>query len=285
MVGHCIFGNGIIKTIYQVGSRQGNMSPCVNSAFVHLRYCWAKVFIYLKKKAMQKINVISGGTSGLGFEIAHLLVKMGRNVLILGRNAEKVSDATIQLRKAGSNSIVESLICNIGNEDDIKLVASFLIKNKYSVDYLFNNAGMGMFLKADASTASIVDRVFEANLKGMILLTSQILRITPEEEELTIVNIMSTSAQVGRSEETIYCAAKWGARGYTEALRTELKGSKRNIIAVYPGGMKTDFWKIPGQNRDISSFMDPAEVAEKIVNAVLVSDRMVVTDITITRKR
>jgi hypothetical protein len=49
--------------------------------------------------------------------------------------------------------------------------------------------------------------------------------------------------------------------------------------------MKTDFWKIPGQNRDISSFMEPAEVAEKIVNAVLVADRLVVTDITINRKR
>ena len=48
--------------------------------------------------------------------------------------------------------------------------------------------------------------------------------------------------------------------------------------------MRTDFWKIPGQNQDISSFMDPAEVAEKIVNAVLVSDKMLVTDITINRK-
>ena len=176
------------------------------------------------------------------------------------------------------------MICNIGNEEDIRKVGDYLTKNKFSVEYLFNNAGMGLFTKADTSTSAMIDTVFEANLKGMILLTSEILRLTPEEEELTIVNIMSTSALFGRAEETIYCAAKWGARGYTEALRTELKGTKRNIIAVYPGGMRTDFWKIPGQNRDISSFMDPAEVAEKIVNAVLVSDKMLVTDITINRK-
>ena len=95
---------------------------------------------------------------------------------------------------------------------------------------------------------------------------------------------MSTSALLGRAEETIYCAAKFGARGYTEALRTELKGKNRNIIAVYPGGMKTDFWNIPGQNRNISGFMDPAEVARKIVNAVLDSKGMIVSDITINRK-
>jgi hypothetical protein len=49
--------------------------------------------------------------------------------------------------------------------------------------------------------------------------------------------------------------------------------------------MKTDFWKIPGQNRDISSFMDPAEVASTVVTAVMVSDKMLVTDITINRKK
>ena len=190
-----------------------------------------------------------------------------------------------RLKKSSKSFLAESLICNIGNEEDVRKVGEYLTNNDLSVEYLFNNAGMGLFTKADTSTSAMIDTVFEANLKGMILLTSEILRLTPEEEELTIVNIMSTSALFGRAEETIYCAAKWGARGYTEALRTELKGTKRNIIAVYPGGMRTDFWKIPGQNRDISSFMDPAEVAEKIVNAVIVTDKMFVTDITINRKK
>ena len=234
---------------------------------------------------MKKISVISGGTSGLGLEIASLLVKSGKNVLILGRNNKKLTEASSRLNKDSKNMLTESLICNIGKEEDVKKVGKYLTDKSFIVEYLFNNAGMGLFTKAHTSTSALIDTVFEANLKGMILLTSEILRLTPEEEELTIVNIMSTSALVGRTEETIYCAAKWGARGYTEALRTELKGSKRNIIAVYPGGMKTDFWAIPGQNRDISTFMDPAEVAEKIVNAVIVTDKMFVTDITINRKK
>jgi short-subunit dehydrogenase len=233
---------------------------------------------------MIKISVISGGSSGLGLEIAELLVKSGKNVLILGRNSKKLTEALTRLKKSAKNNLAESLICNIGKEEDIRKVGEYLTKNMLSVEYLFNNAGIGLFTKANTSTLAMIDRVFEANLKGMILITSEILRLTPEEEELTIVNIMSTSALLGRAEETIYCAAKWGARGYTEALRTELKGTKRNIIAIYPGGMRTDFWKILGQNRDISGFMDPAEVAAKIVNAVIGSDKMLVTDITINRK-
>ncbi|HEY5470554.1 MAG TPA: SDR family NAD(P)-dependent oxidoreductase [Bacteroidales bacterium] len=234
---------------------------------------------------MEKISVISGGTSGLGLEIAELLVKLGKNVLILGRDSTKLSEATARLKKSAKKSFVESLKCNIGKEEEILNVEKYISKKGLSVEYLYNNAGRGLFTKANTSTSAMIDSVFEANLKGMILLTSAVLRLTPDENELTIVNIMSTSALFGRAEETIYCAAKWGARGYTEALRTEFKGTNRNIIAVYPGGMKTDFWKIPGQNRNISTFMDPAEVAEKIVNAVIVTDKMFVTDITINRKK
>jgi len=234
---------------------------------------------------LKKISVISGGTGGLGLEIAELMVVSGKNVLILGRKKEKIHSAVARLEKLAKHSIVDAHCCNIGNEGDVRKTGEYLTMNGFTVEYLFNNAGMGLFTKADTSTSALIDMVFEANLKGMILLTSEILRLTPQEQELTIINIMSTSALYGRDEETIYCAAKWGARGYTEALRTELKGTKRNIIAVYPGGMKTNFWDIPGQNRDISTFMDPAEVAEKIVNAVIVTDRMFVTDITINRKK
>lgn len=233
---------------------------------------------------MKKVSVVSGGASGLGFEIASLLVKAGKNVIILSRNNDKLLTACGKLEEIASGNKPEAMICNIGNECDIKKVGDYLVRNKLHVEYLFNNAGMGLFVKSDSLTASMVDKVFEANVKGMILLTSEVLSMTPEEEELTIVNIMSTSALVGRAEETIYCAAKWGARGFTEALRVELKGKKRNIIAVYPGGMRTDFWNMPGKVKDLSAFMDPALVAEKIVNAVLLSDKMLVTDITINRR-
>ena len=233
---------------------------------------------------MKKIIIISGGSSGLGLEMAELLLKAGKNILILGRDKKRLANGLKRLNNHSFQGKAESFGCNIGEEADIKKLGRYIIDNDYIVEYLFNNAGRGLFTEATNSTSALIDAVFEPNLKGLILLTSEILRITPESEELSIVNIMSSSALLGRAEETIYCASKWGARGYTEALRTELKGTRRNIIAVYPGGMKTGFWQVTDHRRDISGFMDPAEVAEKIVNAVLVKDRLVVTDITINRK-
>jgi short-subunit dehydrogenase len=237
-----------------------------------------------KNKKMKKTCIISGGSSGLGLEIADLLLKKGKSIVILGRDEKRLEKAIARLNSFSHKGEAISFACNIGNEPEVKKFGEYLADNKYFTEYLINNAGRGLFAKASNTTSGMIDAVFEPNLKGLILLTTEILRLTPQEEELSIVNIMSTSALLGRAEESVYCAAKWGARGYTEALRSELKGSKRNIIAVYPGGMMTGFWKVVDHNRDISGFMDPAEVAEKIVNAVLVKERLAVTEITITRK-
>lgn len=241
--------------------------------------------IFGKKLQMRKISVISGGSGGLGLAIAELLVKSGKSVLILGRDREKLTKAAKKLNRLSSYSHVSTLVCNIGNESDVKQTGKFLKDHKIVTEYLFNNAGRGLSAEYSETSSGLIDAVFEANIRGLILLTTEILRVTPETEELTIVNIMSTSALYGRAKETIYCAAKWGARGYTEALRAELSGTKRNVIAVYPGGMKTDFFKASGQTRDISGFMKPDEVADKIVHAVLGTDKLLVTDITINRKK
>lgn len=234
---------------------------------------------------MTKVSIISGGSSGLGFALATLLLKKGKNIIILGRDSEKLIQSAEWLQTGLEYYRVTPVTCNIGLEKDVRSLGEYLKSQDMQVEYLFNNAGRGLFAKASESTSGMINEVFEANVKGMILLTSEILRITPESEELTIVNIMSTSALYGRSDESIYCAAKWGARGYTEALRTELKGTRRNIIAVYPGGMKTNFWNVPEHGRDLSGFMEPDEVAEKIIDAVLIKNGLLVTDLTINRKK
>jgi short-subunit dehydrogenase len=87
---------------------------------------------------------------------------------------------------------------------------------------------------------------------------------------------MSTAALAGKPGETVYCAAKWGARGYTEVLRAELKETR--VLAVYPGGMKTPFWS--SDPRRAANFMDPKEIAGRIVDAIFNSD---VTELVIRR--
>jgi short-subunit dehydrogenase len=79
----------------------------------------------------------------------------------------------------------------------------------------------------------------------------------------TIVNVLSTAALKPKPGESVYCAAKWGARGYTETLQQETKGTRARVIAVSPGGMQTPFW-----DREREGFMDPQAVARLIVEAI-----------------
>lgn len=105
----------------------------------------------------------------------------------------------------------------------------------------------------------------------MILFSGKTLKVK-EEKDLKIVNIMSSAALRGNKQEAVYCATKWGERGYTESLKVAYKGTSVKVIGVYPGGINTDFYK---NSRDYVSqekqntFMNPVDVAKTILDNVL----------------
>ena len=118
----------------------------------------------------------------------------------------------------------------------------------------------------------------------MIICTKETLKVK-EEKDLKIVNIMSTAALKGNKNETVYCATKWGEKGFTERLKMEYKGTSVKVIGVYPGGMNTNFWN---DNRDYVSiekantFMNPVDVAKVILDNISYNT-LKVSDITIER--
>ena len=120
----------------------------------------------------------------------------------------------------------------------------------------------------------------------MILLTGNVLKI--KEENIKIVNVMSSAALRGNKSESVYCATKWGEKGYTESLKVAYKGTSVKIIGVYPGGINTNFYK---SSRDYVSlekqhtFMNPDDVAEVIVSNVFNNINLTVSDIIIERNQ
>src|SRR6185503_4496935 len=98
----------------------------------------------------------------------------------------------------------------------------------------------GIYRPVGAYSAEEIRDTLDANLVATIAFCEALVPIFMKQGG-TVINVMSTAAQVGKANETVYCAAKWGARGYTEALRAETKGKPVRILAVYPGGMKTSF--------------------------------------------
>ncbi|MEW6619431.1 MAG: SDR family oxidoreductase [bacterium] len=232
---------------------------------------------------MHKIALVTGGSSGLGYEIAKCLLENGYNVCITSRLDSKLNRAISKLSSISSSAQLHSYIANVGNENDVSKLFQYITENNFEVDMVFNVAGMGLFGDPDSVSKEMIDKVFEANLVGTILLSSYALKVMKDKGGI-IVNIMSTAAHTGKPQESVYCAAKWGARGYTEAIQAATKGTPIKVIAVYPGGMNTPFWTEDcGLSVDTSKFMNPYDVARIIVDMVITKDSAIATEIIINR--
>jgi len=214
--------------------------------------------------------VISGGNCGLGAELVKLF-KETYQVVSISRTKRK--------ELAG----VKYFYGSVADEKFLKDVYKQLSKS-YDIKYLINNAGVGKFGPPTENNLKKIYTVLEAVLVGTILNTTYAIPLM-QEQGGKIVNVMSTAALKGNPNETLYCASKWGARGFTESLKAYFKGTNIKVMGVFPGGINTPFWN---QNRDCWSkevtdkFMDVEKLAKTIYDAIT-SEGVAVSDITIDR--
>ena len=226
---------------------------------------------------MKDIIIITGGTSGLGLELVKESLNKGYFVCNLARNKEKMD--------ALDAEFTENYKGFVGDISDESFVNTSIreISKLGNISVLINCAEKGVFKRATEYNSKDID-ISLTGLKGMILCTTAVLNV--KYENLKIVNIMSSAALKGNKTETVYCAAKWGERGYTEALKTEYKGTSIKIVGVYPGGMNSNFWN---NSRDYVSeekantFMNSKDVAKVIMDNISY-DNLNISDIMIERK-
>ena len=232
---------------------------------------------------MKNIAVVTGGATGLGYCLTEELLKRGHDVCMIGRRENKLAEAKDALTSQYGDKI-QYIVGTISDEDFVtNLYASFEQKEE-QVQYLFNCAGTGQFGPVENNTRKMIDIALDASLIGLMLMSSSAVNHMKEAGGM-IINIMSTAALKGKPGETVYCAAKWGARGFTEALREAVKGTKTKVVSVYPGGMATEFWSPEcGIDMNTSKFMKPAEVACTILDAVLDKETLYVSELTIDRR-
>lgn len=229
---------------------------------------------------MKDIVVITGGTSGLGYELVKKFIEKDFIVCNLARNIKKLNE----LNKSYPNNHI-GFAGNITDEKFVKDAISKICKTGGTLKYLINNASSAVFKSVTQYTETDIKQCMEG-LQGMIICSTQVLLAT-NEKDIKIVNIMSSAALKGNKNEEVYCAVKWGERGYTESLKTTYKGTSVKIIGVYPGGMNTNFWQ---NNRNYVSeekqktFMNPKDVAQVIFDNVVNSNNLTVADIIIERK-
>lgn len=222
---------------------------------------------------MKDVLIITGGSNGLGKSIIEYSLS-NKDILVCNLDKEKSVINNINYKEF------------IGDVSDCIFVSQSIkeISELGNIKYLINNAGEPSFKLPPYYNKDDIDKCFKG-LYGMILCSSNTLTIK-DEQDLKIVNIMSSAALRGNKQEAVYCATKWGEKGYTESLKVAYKGTSFKVIGVYPGGINTNFYK---NSRDYvteekqNTFMNPDDVAKVICDNVFSDLNLNVADIIIER--
>lgn len=203
-----------------------------------------------------KTILLTGGTDGIGRELAGQLKAKGATVIVTGRTPERIEAA----KAAGYEVIMADLSSRTGVDAILAAV------NGRSIDILINNAGVGSDhdFRVAAPDLDDNDRCIAANLNAPIHLITHLMPELKSRPEAMIVNVTSGLAIAPRSGGPIYCATKAGLRSYTMALRHQLRDTAIYVLEVLPPVVETKLTA----GRAGKSKMPASQCAAQIVDAI-----------------
>jgi 3-oxoacyl-[acyl-carrier protein] reductase len=219
--------------------------------------------------------LVTGGSSGIGYETARELAAAGAKVAICGRRADRLLQAANDLGVLG-------IACDIGEEAAVKSLIRRVTTELGDYNVLINNAAFGYSSPLlDIDTAKFT-RLIATNITGTMLVTRESARIFVDRQYGNIVNVGSTSGSRGYIGGTAYVASKFALRGMNECWRAELRTSNVRVMEINPSEVLTDFARAAGRSQTVSDDkLRPTEIAHAILGMLTMDDRGFTTDMTI----
>ncbi len=203
-----------------------------------------------------KRALVTGGSSGIGFEIAKALLAKGVKVAITGRRTVVLSSAVEDLRKSGG--VVTGIAADVGTAGGRAQTLQRALDALGGLDILVNNAGGVRAGRLEATAEADIEAMLNVDLVAPILLTRAAMPSLRASGEAVVVNVTSGIALIGAPFYTTYAAAKAGLARFGEALRRELKGEGIHVLTVYPGGTDTPMMKTNRAGPELGFGREPA---------------------------
>ena len=218
----------------------------------------------------QKIAIVTGGASGLGYAIAEKFVQNNVRTIIIGRNEEKLEKARNTL-----GDLCSSISFDLTDLGQIPELVSRIGKEYGKIDVLVNNAGINLKKFLTEVSDEEFQKVILTNLTAVFSLSREVAKIMLQKESGSIINISSMAAKYGIPQVIAYTAAKTGIEGMTKAMAVELSPKGIRVNCVAPGFIATDM-SAKALNNDperknkvlsrtpMGKLGDPADVAEAV---------------------
>jgi len=218
-----------------------------------------------KKIAKNKVAVITGGGSGIGLAIARVFAANGYSVVITGRDAKRLQSAAATI--SSDKKKVTCVACDVRNPVSVQKLFREVSKHHSTIDVLFNNAGIAHSLApVDQLPVKTWKEVIDTNLTGTFLVTRAALPLMRAGG--TIVNNLSVAAVQPFAGMAAYNASKFGALGFTHALREDLRKKGIRVLALLPGATDTEIWGQFWPDAPKEKMISAETVAQAVLHAV-----------------
>jgi uncharacterized protein len=226
-----------------------------------------------------KCCLITGATSGIGYELAKLFAADGYDLVIVSRNEKSLSSVASEFRGQGVE--VTSIVKDLFEKESAFELFDEVQSQGLTVDILVNNAGQGQYGEfIDTDIYRELD-IIQLNIASVVILTKKFLQKMVERGEGKILNLSSVASKIPGPLQSVYHGTKAFIQSFTEALREEVKDKGVTLTALLPGATATDFFNkaemqnaknVKGKELD-----DPAKVAKDGYEALMKGDDMVIS--------
>lgn len=187
------------------------------------------------------ICVLTGAASGIGSRLALALAHKGVSLALVDTNEAGLENIRSDVERIGVSAT--SHIVDIGDVDAAVRLAMSVEQAHRRVNLLINNAGITAIGSFQDTQTEDFNRVMKVNFSGPVAITRAFLPLLLQEKQAQIVNVSSVFGLIGVGSQTAYCASKFALRGFSEALRLELKETNVGVTVVHPGGVRTNIAK------------------------------------------
>jgi len=229
-----------------------------------------------------KVDIVTGGTRGIGRAIAERLLREGASVAICGRSAESADRAAAGMKPLG---VVMGCAADVTDPAQVRHLFNAVDRQFGQLDILVNNAGQGVFRKVGEMTQEDWHRNIDLNLNGPFYCSHEALSRFAGRGGF-IVNISSLAGKNAFSGGAGYNASKAGLNLFSEALMLDHRYDKVRVTSIMPGSVDTEFSGGPAKrDGDTSWMIAPEDIAETVALVLRIPERTTISRVEIRPSR
>ncbi|MGY4536309.1 short-subunit dehydrogenase [Mucilaginibacter sp. UYNi724] len=227
-----------------------------------------------------KYALITGATSGIGYELAKLFAKDHYNLIIVSRDQQALEKTASELQKNGVDVI--PIAKDLFNRDEVFSLCDEVKRTGIQVDVLVNDAGQGVYGLFQDNDIDRELKIVDLNVSALTILTKHFLKEMVARNDGKILNLASIASETPGPWQAVYHATKAYVLSLTEAIHEEIKDTNITITALQPGVTDTDFFNKAGMNsskavQDKESMANPADVAKDGYDALMAGKDKIVS--------